>query len=153
MNFGSIDEILAFAIDREKEAVAFYTDLGRKEKVVSLQETFRELAQEEARHVSLLTGLKKNKVAIASYEAKKIDDLKISDYLVEKEYVEGMPMEDILVLAMKREEMAVRLYRDLAEKSADEEAKRLFNLLVQEESQHKLSFEKMYDNYLKETGN
>jgi rubrerythrin len=153
MNFGSIDEVLNFAIDKEKEAVAFYNDLSKKESIASLKETFKELAQEEARHVKLLTGIKMNKSVINSYEVKQVADLKISDYLTEKEYVEGMLMEDILTLAMKREEMAVKLYKDLAQKSAHQESVKLFNLLVQEESQHKLVFEKMYDNYLQGQGN
>ncbi len=153
MNFGSVDEILQFAIDKEKEAVNFYTDLSKKESISSLKETFRELAQEEAKHVKMLTGLSKNKVAIDSYEVKEITDLKISDYLTEMEYVEGMPMEDIITLAMKREEMAVKLYSDLAGKTKEQEAVKLFKLLAQEESEHKLTFEKMYDDYLENQGN
>lgn len=153
MNFGSIDEILEFAIGKEKEAVTFYNDLSKKETITSLKETFKELAQEEAKHVKLLTGISKNQTVIDTYEVEEISDLKISDYLVETEYVEGMPMEDILVLAMKREEMAVKLYRDLAEKSEDPESKKLFRLLAQEESQHKLTFEKMYDDYSEDQGN
>ncbi|MEE4242806.1 MAG: ferritin family protein [Desulfopila sp.] len=153
MNFGSVDEILQFAIDKEKEAVTFYTDLSKKESISSLKQTFRELAQEEAKHVKMLTGLSKNKTAIDSYEVKEITDLKISDYLTEMEYVEGMPMEDIITLAMKREEMAVRLYSDLAGKTSEKEAVKLFKLLAQEESEHKLTFEKMYDDYLEGQGN
>lgn len=153
MNFGSVDEILDFAIGKEKEAVTFYSDLSKKETTSSLKETFKELAQEEAKHVKMLTSLSKNKTAIDSYEEKEIADLKISDYLTEKEYEEGMPMEDIITLAMKREEMAVKLYKDLAAKSEDPETKKLFKLLVQEESEHKLAFEKMYDEYLEGQGN
>ena len=152
MNFGSVDEILEFAITKEKEAVSFYTDLRDKESITSLKDTFRELAQEEAKHVKMLTSLSKNKAAIDSYEERQIADLKISDYLTEKEYEEGMPMEDIITLAMKREEMAVKLYRDLAGKTDDGETQKLFNLLVQEESEHKLTFEKMYDDYLEGQG-
>lgn len=153
MNFGSIDEILEFAIGKEKEAVTFYTDLSKKESISSLQDTFRELAQEEAKHVKLLTGFSKNKAAIDSYEVRNITDLKISDYLTEMEYSEGMLMEDIITLAMKREEMAVKLYSDLETKAKDQEAQKLFRLLIQEESEHKLKFEKMYDEYLQDQGN
>jgi rubrerythrin len=153
MNFHSIDHILEFAIDKEKEAVTFYTDLSRKEAISSLKETFRELAQEEARHVKMLTTIAKNKTTIASYELKKVADLKISDYLVDKEYVEGMGLEDILTIAMKREEMAVKLYKELATKSSDQEAVKLFTLLAQEEAQHKLTFEKNYDDLLQKQGN
>ncbi|MBU1565260.1 MAG: ferritin family protein [Proteobacteria bacterium] len=148
MNFKSIDEILGFAIEKEKEAVAFYTDLSKKQTTDALLLTFRELAQEEAKHVKLLTNISKNQNVIKSYELKKVPDLKISDYLVEMEYSEGMIMQDILVLAMKREEMAVKLYTQLAMGSADDESIKLFKLLAQEESKHKLTFEKLYDDGL-----
>jgi rubrerythrin len=148
MTFKSIDEILGFAIDKEKEAVTFYTDLSKKASIADLARTFKELAQEEAKHVKLLTNITKNKNVIDAYELKKIPDLKISDYLVEKEYAEGMPMQDILVLAMKREEMAVKLYTNLAMGTADGECIKLFKLLAQEEAKHKLTFETLYDNDL-----
>ncbi len=153
MNFGSIDEILEFALSKENEAVAFYNDLSTKEEIKALKTTFKELAQEEAKHVKLLTGMLKNKSVIESYEDKKITDLKVSDYLVETEYFEGMVMEDILTLAMKREELAVKLYKDLQQQSSSEESIKLFKLLVQEESEHKLVFEKMYDDCLQSQGN
>jgi rubrerythrin len=153
MNFGSIDEILEFAIEREKEAVTFYNDLSKLEKITSLKNTFKDLAQEEAKHVKLLTGISKNQVVIDSYEVKEVTDLKVSDYLVTTEYVPGMLMEDILTLAMKREEAAVKLYKDLATKSDNQESTKLFVLLAQEEAEHKLAFEKMYDDCMQEQGN
>lgn len=153
MKFKSIDEILGFAIEKEKEAVAFYTDLSKRQTTDALTLTFRELAQEEAKHVKLLTTISKNQTSIKAYELKKVPNLKISDYLVDIEYTEGMIMQDILVLAMKREEMAVKLYTQLAMGAADPESAKLFKLLVQEESKHKLTFEKLYDDSLAGGGN
>ncbi len=148
MNFQNVDEILEYAIGKEKEAVTFYTDLKEKASSKSLKETFHNLAQEEANHVKLLTKISKNQEVIASYKEEKVKDLKISDYMVEKEYEEGMPMQDILVLAMKREEAAVKLYKDLVERSENDESAKLFKLLAQEEAEHKYTFEKMYDDTL-----
>jgi rubrerythrin len=153
MNFKSIDEILDYAIDKEKEAVTFYNDLSKKESISALAKTFKELAQEEAKHVKLLTNISKNQSAISSYELKKVTDLKVSDYLVEMEYTEGMLMQDILVLAMKREEMAVKLYTNLAMGAVDQESAKLFKLLAQEEAKHKLTFERLYDDDLAGQGN
>ena len=153
MNFKSIDEILDFAIEKEKEAVAFYNELSKKESIAALTRTFKELAQEEAKHVKLLANISKNQKGIDSYELKKVTDLKISDYLVETEYTEGMPMQDILILAMKREEMAVKLYTNLAMGSVDDEFVKLFRLLAQEEAKHKLTFERLYDDDLAGQGN
>ena len=153
MNFLSIDEILDFAINKEKEAVSFYNHLSKKESIAALANTFKELAQEEAKHVRLLTNISKNREGIEDYELKKIPDLKVSEYLVEMEYSEGMLMQDILVLAMKREEMAVKLYTNLAMGSTDPEAGKLFRMLAQEEAKHKLTFETLYDEDLSTQGN
>jgi rubrerythrin len=153
MNFGSVDEILAFATDREKEAVEFYVSLAKQATRVSLKETFENFAKEEEKHVSLLSDIAGNKEKIDTYEFKKVTDLKISDYMVEKEYEEGMPMSEILKLAMKREEVAVKLYTDLAGQTDNADAKKVFLILVQEEAKHKLGLETMYDDYLADQDN
>ncbi len=153
MNFGSIDEILTFAIDKENEAVAFYQSQAEKATKASLKEVFESFAKEEEKHAALLSDISGNKEKIESYEFKKIPDLKISDYMVEKDYEEGMPMPEILKVAMKREEKAVKLYQTLADQTDNADAKKLFLMLVQEESKHKLGLETMYDDYLAEQDN
>jgi rubrerythrin len=153
MEFKSVDEILKFATDREKEAVEFYTMLAKEATKESLKEIFERFVKEEEKHVVMLSNIADNKEKIDSYEFKEITDLKISDYMVETEYKEGMPMPDILKLAMKKEEIAVKLYSDLAAKTDNDDAKKLFMILVQEESKHKLALESMYDDYLADQDN
>jgi len=153
MNFGSIDEILTFAIGRENEAVSFYQSQAEKATKPSLKEIFDSFAKEEQKHAALLSDIAGNKEKIDSYEFKKITDLKISDYMVEKDYEEGMPMPEILKVAMKREEKAVKLYQALADQTDNADAKKVFLMLVQEESKHKLGLESMYDDYLAEQDN
>jgi len=153
MNFGSVDEILTFAIDREKEAVEFYASLAEQATRDSLKQTFASFSKEEEKHVSLLSDISGNKDKIDTYEFKPVTDLKISDYMVEKEYEEGMPMPEILKLAMKREEKAVKLYSSLAGQTDNADAKKVFEILVQEESKHKLALESMYDDYLADQDN
>ena len=153
MNFGSVNEILEFAIDREKEAVAFYESLAKEATRKALQETFEGFAREEQKHVALLSNISGNKEKIDTYQFRTVTDLKISDYLVEIEYEEGMPMPEILKLAMKREEKAVKLYQAMADQTDHDDAKKVFLILVQEEKQHKLALETMYDDYLAEQDN
>jgi rubrerythrin len=148
MNFNSVDEILEFAIDREKEAVKFYASFAQEAPSKALTQTFINFSKEEEKHVALLSDISGNKAKIDSYEFKKIPDLKISDYMVDTAYEKGMPMPDVLKLAMKREEKSVKLYQFLANQTDNADAKKLFLLLVQEESQHKLGLESMYDDYL-----
>ncbi|RLC03747.1 MAG: rubrerythrin [Deltaproteobacteria bacterium] len=153
MEFGSIDEILEFAIGNEKDAVEFYSSLAKEATRTSLKEIFESFAKEEEKHVVLLSDMSGNKEKIDSYKFDKITDLKISDYMVETEYEQGMPMPEILKIAMKREENAVKLYTSLAGKTDHEDAKKVFMILVQEESKHKLALESMYDDYLADQDN
>ncbi len=153
MKFGSVDEILSFAIDGEKEAVEFYSGLAKEATRASLKQTFERFAKEEGNHVLLLSDMAGNKEKIDSYEFNKITDLKISDYMVEVEYKEGMPMPEILKVAMKREEKAVKLYSMLADKTDNADVKKVLMILVQEESKHKLALESMYDDYLADQDN
>ena len=148
MNFKSVDEILQFAIDREKEAVKFYASLGQEAPSEALKQTFIDFSKEEQKHVTPLSDISGNKAMIDSYELKKIPDLKISNYMVDTKYEKGMPMPDVLKLAMKREEKSVKLYQILGDKTDNADAKKLFQILVQEESKHKLGLESMYDDYL-----
>ena len=46
---------------------------------------------------------------------------------------------------MKNEEHSVKLYNGLKASCRDEDLKRLFAFLAQEEAKHKLKFEKIYD--------
>ena len=153
MNFGSVDEILSFAIKNEKEAVEFYTSLAKEATRASLKSIFENFAKEEENHVALLSDISGNKEKIDAYQFKKITDLKISDYMVEIEYKEGMPMPEILKIAMKREEKAVKLYSAMADQTDHADAKKVFKILVQEESKHKLALESMYDDYLADQDN
>lgn len=56
-----------------------------------------------------------------------------------------MSYADILILAMKKEDVSVKLYTDLAKITQDEELKDMFLWLAQEETEHKLKFELEYD--------
>jgi len=153
MTFKSVDEILEYAIDREKEAVKFYADLSEKDTFASVKDTFINFSKEEEKHVALLQGISADTAKVESYQLKKVPDLKISDYLVETEYKEGMFMQDILRIAMKKEEMAVKLYQDLSEKADNANFCKLFDLLSQEEAKHKLILETMYDDFLADNEN
>jgi rubrerythrin len=56
-----------------------------------------------------------------------------------------MDYQSALILAMKQEKAAFRLYTDLAASTDDEKVRDLFLGLAQEEAKHKLRFEVEYD--------
>ncbi|MFO7984750.1 MAG: ferritin family protein [Desulfatiglandaceae bacterium] len=150
MKFQSFEEIMEYAIGKEKEAAAFYEDASKNEKFSGVKEMLTSFAAEERKHQAMLEGFTKEN--IDHYKVEKIPDLKRSDYLVDMEYEPGMGYADILKLAMKREEKAFKFYSDFAEQATKPEHKKLFEILAQEESKHKLKLETVYDDHMAEMG-
>ena len=153
MNFKSIEDIIEFALEKEKSAVEFYDELSKRESVSGAKETFVNFSKEEQKHVTLLENYLKDKNSLNQYKFKKITDLKISDYIVDVEYEKGMSYPDHLRLAMKREEKSYKLYNELADITKDQEHFKVFQVLSQEELKHKNIIETIYDDYLAEQGN
>ena len=60
----------------------------------------------------------------------------------------NMDHQDILAVAMKREERAHDLYVTLASNTDDAELKKMFEVLAQEEAGHKLALESEYDEHV-----
>jgi len=144
--FTNTNDILDFAIENEQNAVDFYTQLAQSARTDDMRETFEQFAKEEIGHKARLTKIKEE--GIFSLPNEKVADLKISDYVVRNEPTDQMTYEQALVLAMKREKAAFKLYMKLSEQSVSNEYKELFLGLAQEESRHKLRFELEYDEYV-----
>lgn len=139
----SAEEILDFAIGQEIEAIGFYAGLAEHASKPWMKEILLEFSREEERHRDRLLEVKNGTTGLSSQEG--VLDLKVSDYLVEVEANPEMSYQDSLILAMKREKAAYRMYMDLAAKVDDESLRELFLGLAQEEAKHKLYFEVEYD--------
>ena len=150
MRFETFEEIMDFAIEKEKEAAAFYEEASKMEKFSGAKDVLESFAKEERKHQNMLENFSKENVEL--YTIEKIPDLKRSDYLVDLEYEPGMAYPDLLRLAMKREEKAVKFYTNFSEGADTDDHKKLFQVLAQEESKHKLKLETMLDDYLAKSG-
>jgi rubrerythrin len=139
----SADEVLDFAIGNEEEAEAFYNDLAEKVDTEAMKTVFRGFAAEEAGHKAKLLKVK----ASGSFGAseKTIVDLKIGDYLVDITPEKDISYQDALIVAMKKEKAAWKLYMDLHNSVDDAALKDLMLSLANEEAKHKLRFEVEYD--------
>lgn len=146
MKFDSVDKILDFAIQKEQEAADFYTDLANKMEVEYMKEIFNQFASEEKGHKAKLIAVKDGKQMLGAEE--RVQDLKIGDNLVDIELTRGLGYQEALILAMKAEKAAFRLYNDLATATDDANLKQIFLNLAQEEAKHKLRFEIEYDDHI-----
>lgn len=147
-DLNSVDEILDFAISEEQGAHDFYVGLAGKLDTPALKQMFEGFALEELGHKAKLQAVKSGKKLMAA--AGKVADLKIGDYLVEVETndPDKLDYQQALIIAMKKEDSAMRLYKDLAGRAGVVEIKDLLLGLAQEEAKHKLRFEVEYDEYV-----
>jgi rubrerythrin len=144
----SVDEVLDFAIAREKEAARFYSSLAGKMKRPGMREVLEKFSREEEGHQAKLMAVKREKLLLSV--AEKVLDLKISDYLVDVKPTPDMEYQDVLILAMKKEKASYKLYTDLAQTTDNERLRATLLGLAQEEAKHKLKFEIEYDEHILE---
>jgi rubrerythrin len=142
--FESVEAVLDFAIAGEIEAQQFYRDLAAQASVPAMKQAFEEFAREEAGHQARLEGVKQGDFSFGSGAAK-VQSLGMADYLVASEPQPDMTYAEALILAMKKEKAAHKLYLDLAAVAEAEELTNLFLALAAEEAKHKLRFEIEYD--------
>jgi rubrerythrin len=141
----TIDEILDFAIGEEEKAHDFYTGLASKMEKPWMKKAFEDFAKEELGHKAKLRKIKEE--GFKTHAPDKVPDLKLTDYVIDAKPSPDMNYQDALIVAMKAEKAAYKLYTDLAAKADDENVRQLFLDLAQEEANHKLRFETEYDDH------
>ena len=139
----SVNDVLDFAIRNEEEARDFYIDLAGKVDSQAMKKVLEGVAREEEGHKTKLQNIKSS----GGFEPvkAKVADLKVSDYLVEPDPARDLGYQDILILVMKKEKAAFKLYMDLAETADDLTLRDIMLGLANEEAKHKLRFEVEYD--------
>ena len=145
-NGSTIEELLDFAMEQEQEAADFYMDLAGKAKAPAMKEALEQFATEERGHKAKLAGIKAGKKEFGVRG--KVMDLKLADYLVDEKPHVGMDYQAILIMAMKKEKAAFKMYTDLAGQANDPAIREVFLSLAQEEAKHKLRFEIEYDDQI-----
>lgn len=143
MGNNNFNEIIEFAREKEVEAVEFYQHCSKTAEKPAMQEVFLELADEEKRHVKMLDRFDPEKVE--KMQIKDVPDMKISDYLVDLEFRPDMDYQELLILAMKREEASYKLYTKMSADGTSPEVIKLFKVLAQEELRHKNRIQREYD--------
>lgn len=144
--FRSIAEIIAFAVEREKEAAEGYGRMAGLARTPGLREFLLFLRQEEESHRRLLEGMTAEEVdrLAPAY----VPDLHIIDYLGGEKPSDDMSLQDLLVFAAQKEKKAVDLYTALARMTAASGHARLFEFLAGQERIHKLKLEAEYEKHV-----
>jgi rubrerythrin len=143
MKLGTLaKEALDFAIDNEEESVRFYEAMASRSSRPGMKALFEAFSLEEKGHKARLQAILKGG-KVPDFLKKKIG-LSLSDYLVDVDPDPDLDIERALVLAMKKETAAFRLYTDLAREADEVDLIETFKFLAQEELKHKERFEREF---------
>lgn len=141
--FTSITEVLDFAIANEDKAHDFYLELALKARSPVMRDVLEGFAAEEFGHKLKLQAVRDGEFDLGP--ADDIPSLGVAESVDDVEPGDQMSYADALVLAMKREKAAYRLYLDLAAAAPTQELTDMFLGLANEEAKHKVRFELEYD--------
>lgn len=140
----TLRKALDFAIASEQEAETFYKHWSGQAKDPAVKGLFAELAGVEHGHMEMLSQITPDE--IVANEDSSIVNLNLSELLVDVIASPNLNLQEAMILAMKREESAAKLYSRLAEMNG--EAKSLFESLAREEVRHKARLEAEYDEHI-----
>jgi rubrerythrin len=139
--FRSVEAILAFAIEREAEAHAFYNDLVAIAGSSKMRATLENFSMDELRHKARLEAVRDGEAELMLSDA---EDVPVPAEADEVEPRREMSYTDALALAIRKEDAAAKLYAKLAGKAKKPQLRELFEKLSREELEHKLRFEVEY---------
>ncbi|MDT8303982.1 MAG: ferritin family protein [Sedimentisphaerales bacterium] len=131
-----------FAINSEIVAQDFYMKLADFVEKPEMAEVLSDLALEELGHKVKLEAVKASEIEIDEEE---VGTFGIADNVEDVIPDAKMSYIELLVVGMKREEAARKLYTDLSKIVQKQELRDIFLKLAQEEANHKLRFEIEYD--------
>lgn len=145
----SFEKLISIAITREEEAYEFYMDAANQAELKSSAKLLEDLAQQEVGHKKKLMSALKSDVCetFTCKTVEEFEEMDLSKYLLEIPLDPSSGPQDILIVAMKREEAAYDFYKALSELTTSGSHRTVFETLAGEEKGHKERLEKMYDEH------
>ena len=143
----SFAEIMSYAKIAEDNAIAFYQGAAAKAQRPAVKTFLEELVKMEQGHKRHLEELLKKYEKSGKFPKlhKEIQTLGYAEYIKPVAIDADASYKDVLEAAMVKEREAVATYEKLAIYVDDPEAKKVFQLLLEEEKKHLKRFETEYD--------
>ena len=139
--------IIRRAIRFEEDSYKLYTSASRRVKDPGAKAGLKELAGEEKKHKAKLEGMLSGNLdwAVRAGRRAKVKDLQLGGPLEAKPITEKSSLQEVLALAIKREEATGAFYSQMASLVDPGPAKDLFEVLAKEETKHKRYVESIYE--------
>jgi rubrerythrin len=140
----TLHEVLEGAIQKEIMSRFLYISLQQKVKNIATKEAFQALADQEEVHQRVLEDYLHGRIKEGALNADLVVDYKITDCLDQPEILPTMALQDVFLLAAKKEQAAHDLYLGLAEIHPSGQVKILLQNLASQEKEHKNRVESLY---------
>jgi rubrerythrin len=143
--FKTLNDIVSLALEKEREAAQFYNQASSLVSNPGTRVMLRELAEEEEKHVALLHDIQAGK-AIETVGMKPLPPaMDLSKYLVSETIHENSTPQDIMIIAIKREDRAIAFYSSQLPVVSGTALQSVFEHLLTWEQEHKERLEAEYD--------
>jgi len=147
MKFKTLDEVLKFAIGKEKKSNKLYLMFQKKVNDPAAKKLLGELANQEEGHRKLLEeALKTHKTHSIGGKCE-VADMKLTDYMVERELKPDSDPQDVMMFAMQMEKLSYDFYRELLKNYKGTKLAVAFEKLTDEERCHLEPLEKEYEEH------
>ncbi len=143
LSCSSVSDVVNFAIEKEEKAMEFYRKCADRAQNPGIKKFFEEMIEEERGHRNMLRDL--DSLNLEGVKLSQVEDLRISDYLVDVSFKDDLSYQEALTIAMKKEEKAHAFYSAWKTKCMSDKAAKLFQILENEEAKHKRKLETLYD--------
>ena len=143
LSCSSVSDVVNFAIEKEEKAMEFYQKCADRAQNPGIKKFFEEMIEEERGHRNMLRDL--DSLNLEGIKLTKVEDLRISDYLVDVPFKDDLSYQEALTISMKKEEKAHAFYAAWKTKCMSDKAAKLFQILENEEAKHKRKLETLYD--------
>ena len=144
----TVEGILREAIQGEVESYELYTNAVNRVRTTHIQDTLRQLAQEELGHKAKLEKMLANpgqmRWEVRRLQAAPVQDYGIGDHLEAKPLRPDATFQDVCIFASKKEQKSYEMYRSLAELNAGP-IRDLFEAMSRDELRHKNLVERWYE--------
>lgn len=143
----SFEELISLAIKREEEAYEFYSSAAEEATLKSSGKLLKELAKQEMGHKEKLMAALKADVCttFTCTTVAEVEKAGLSKYLIDIPLKADSSPQEILVVAIKREEGSNAFYKSLSELTGVANHRTVFETLAKEEQRHREILERLYD--------
>ncbi|MFP3951188.1 MAG: ferritin family protein [Candidatus Bathyarchaeia archaeon] len=143
----TVEKALRMGITLEQGAIDLYSGTAENVEDPGSKQLLLELAEDEKKHKKFFQRALEDPKKVERFGglSRKIEDLQITDRLVEESLSPNSRYQDMLIFAAQSEQKAHDFYTALAEQFKDHPLGEMWERFAEEELRHKVRLEEEYD--------